>query len=95
MGSIAIDRLAGPELDIAGIRPLTAQEIELVSGAWDWQEALVITTGGAVAGAAGGAAASWYLGTGVLAGASGGFIGGAVVAFVGYAWNDFYGGYGS
>ncbi len=95
MGSIAIDRLAGSELDIAGIRPLTPQEIELVSGAWNWQEALIVTTGGAVAGAAGGAASTWYLGTGVLAGAASGFIGGAAIAFVAYAWNDFYGGYGS
>ncbi len=61
MGSIAIDRLAGPELDIAGIRPRTPQEIELVSGAWNWQAALNFTTGGAVAGAAGGAAASWFI----------------------------------
>ncbi len=91
MGSIAIEKLAGSELDITGIRSLTPQEIELVSGAWNLHAALVYTTGGAVAGAAGGAAATWYLGTGVLAGAAGGFVGGAVIGFVSYTWNDFYG----
>lgn len=65
------------ELALPPIRPLTAQEIALVSGAFSFEELYASAFSGAVAGAVGGLAAGGVAGVapGALAGAVGGSVG--------------------